>query len=456
MKVLDKSLFVLGFIVLLTSQTRAQSIDHVIENMINKVSVENLSEHIQILEDAGGTRNRVTFTSGVDSAAVYIKKQFDSIPGLTSVEYDTFYISTATVPYNLQPQVNVVATIAGSTYPEQSYVIGAHIDATADRDNWWGNQGANWQSIQAPGADDNATGVAAILEIARIMADPDSDFSTDYTIKLIGFGAEERLPATIFNGTGTPSNHHGSSHYANRARDNNEDILGMISLDMIGFNDHNDYTSFVYHGTSYDLNQRAIAIGEEYVRVNDRYDIGLITNSSPFAQGNYSDHRSFAVDGFPALLVIENAAPWNRNQYYTPNPYYHRSDDTFDKLNMGLVKKVAQLNLATLASFGGRVTSTHDAIETPRAFYLNQNYPNPFSSRTEIEFDLPESGFVDLKVYDMLGNEIAELMHGVQAPGRHTVSFDTNNLGLNLASGVYTYRLVTNDFVESRKMVLVK
>lgn len=187
-----------------TIQINAQSIEQEIANMIKEVSVENLSNHIQHLEYAGGTHSRITFTPGVDSASVYVMEQFKSIPGLTSVEYDTFYVSTAKSPYDLQPQVNVIATIEGRRYPERSYVIGAHIDATADRDYGWGSQGANWQSIDAPGADDNATGVAAILEIARIMADPESDFSADYTIKLVGFGAEERLPAIIFNGSGKP------------------------------------------------------------------------------------------------------------------------------------------------------------------------------------------------------------------------------------------------------------
>lgn len=438
---------------------KAQSIEEIIQNMINEVSVENLSEHIQNLEEAGGTRSRIVFTPGVDSASVYIKHAFSGIPGITSVEYDTFYVSTAIAPYNEQPQVNVVATIEGDLYPEQSYVIGAHIDATADRDgnSTWGENGENWQTIEAPGADDNATGVAAILEMARIMTDPASRFTSDYTIKLVAFGAEERLPAAIYTGSGSATNHHGSIHYAERARENDEDILGMISVDMIGYNDENDYTAIVYHNTTNNLNNEAISLGDKYVSINEDYSIGLIMNESPFRRGNYSDHQSFADEGYPAILVIENAAPWNTNDYYKANPFYHKTSDTFDKLNMELVTKVTRLNLATVASFGGKVTSAGDDVsDVAGSISLSQNYPNPFNPSTNIQYRLQNPGFVNLSVYDILGNKVATLVNGTQSSGEHRVTFNAERVNGELSSGIYIYNLRTDDFVKSRKMILVK
>lgn len=448
------------FLTFFMNNAEAQSnhVEQVIYDMVEEVSQDNLSEYIQEFEQAGGTYNRIAFTSGVENASFYLHEQFDAIDGLDAVVYDTFYVSNAVSPYDEEPQVNVVATIEGETNPEQSYVIGAHIDATADRDEDWGHLGANWEDIEAPGADDNGTGLAAILEMARILTDPEFDFNPDYTIKLVGFGAEERLPGVIYTGTGTPSNHHGSTHYAQQARANGEDILGMVSVDMIGYNNEFDYNAIVYSSQAPSLDQQSVSFGREFYDTNNEFSIGLIMNDPPFATGNYSDHRSFAVEDYPAILMIENAAPWNRNDYYEPNPYYHKSSDTYDKLNMGLVKKVTQLNLATVASLGQQATSANEEIksEKPEGYSLFQNYPNPFNPSTSIEFNLPESGFVSIKVFDMLGREVATLVNETMDAGNHTVEFSTDNINRELSSGVYIYQLETEHFVQSKNMLLVK
>lgn len=80
------------------------------------------------------------------------------------------------------------------------------------------------------------------------------------------------------------------------------------------------------------------------------------------------------------------------------------------------------------------------------------NSPNPFKSSTTISYQLPENGFVSLKIYDALGNEMASLVNSKQTKGSHTVNFNANNL----AGGVYSYRLSFNDQVISNKMVVVK
>ncbi|HEX2981906.1 MAG TPA: T9SS type A sorting domain-containing protein [Ignavibacteriales bacterium] len=89
---------------------------------------------------------------------------------------------------------------------------------------------------------------------------------------------------------------------------------------------------------------------------------------------------------------------------------------------------------------------------TPAKFSLAQNYPNPFNPETKISFNLPASGKASLKVYDMLGREVAELLNGEMEKGPHSVSFN----GRNLSSGVYIYRLQSGNFTESKKMMLIK
>lgn len=83
---------------------------------------------------------------------------------------------------------------------------------------------------------------------------------------------------------------------------------------------------------------------------------------------------------------------------------------------------------------------------------MSQNYPNPFNPSTTIKYELPRSSEVKLSVFDMLGREVSVLVNERRDAGVHEVKFD----GSNLASGVYFYRLQAGDFVQSRKLVLLK
>lgn len=88
----------------------------------------------------------------------------------------------------------------------------------------------------------------------------------------------------------------------------------------------------------------------------------------------------------------------------------------------------------------------------PTHFQLQQNYPNPFNPATTIEYSLPQSGFVTLKVYNMLGEAVAGLVESHQPAGSYTVNFDAKNL----TSGIYYYTLAVNGLKQTRKMVLIR
>ncbi|MDY0080523.1 MAG: T9SS type A sorting domain-containing protein [Ignavibacteriaceae bacterium] len=88
----------------------------------------------------------------------------------------------------------------------------------------------------------------------------------------------------------------------------------------------------------------------------------------------------------------------------------------------------------------------------PNDFYLGQNFPNPFNPSTVIKYQIPESGYVTLKVFDLLGKEVATLVNGEQELGMHTVNFDAKDL----TSGVYIYQLSSGSKTLNNKMLLVK
>lgn len=131
---------------------------------------------------------------------------------------------------------------------------------------------------------------------------------------------------------------------------------------------------------------------------------------------------------------------------------------TFDSLritaagNFRLVASAGTLIADTTASFGVLSIERDLAAGVPRDFALWQNYPNPFNPSTVIVYELPVVSDVVLKVYDMLGREVATLVRTRQAAGRYRATFNAQNL----SSGVYLYRLQAGSFVQTKKMMLIK
>ena len=98
------------------------------------------------------------------------------------------------------------------------------------------------------------------------------------------------------------------------------------------------------------------------------------------------------------------------------------------------------------------ITDVRGGRSVPEQFNLSQNYPNPFNPTTSIEYQISEAGFVSLKLYDVLGNEIETLVNKQQLSGKYEITFNAENL----VSGVYLYKIQINDFVSSKKMLLLK
>jgi len=97
-------------------------------------------------------------------------------------------------------------------------------------------------------------------------------------------------------------------------------------------------------------------------------------------------------------------------------------------------------------------TSVENNDEPILSFELFQNYPNPFNPSTKIRFEIPERSFVTIKVYDVLGKEIATLVDEEKPNGSYEIEF----VGIGLASGIYYYRIMVGDFIQTKKMILLK
>ncbi|SVC99266.1 uncharacterized protein METZ01_LOCUS352120, partial [marine metagenome] len=93
----------------------------------------------------------------------------------------------------------------------------------------------------------------------------------------------------------------------------------------------------------------------------------------------------------------------------------------------------------------------------PETFTLYQNYPNPFNPITSLRYDLPERVQVTLTIYDMLGKQITQLVNSIQESGIKIVQWDaTDNMGRPVSAGVYLYQIQAVEFVQTKKMVLLK
>jgi hypothetical protein len=146
-------------------------------------------------------------------------------------------------------------------------------------------------------------------------------------------------------------------------------------------------------------------------------------------------HRTFFSGGRDASSL----PPFN---YY---PFTEESEKV-------LLAEVKRLVILGGGSGGGTAVDEQGNAITPSSFVLSQNYPNPFNPSTTIRFSLPSNGFTSLKVYDVLGKEIATIINGTYGAGEHTIQFNASHI----PSGIYFYTLRSGSFAETKKMLLLK
>ncbi|MBV6477582.1 MAG: hypothetical protein HGGPFJEG_00321 [Ignavibacteria bacterium] len=108
--------------------------------------------------------------------------------------------------------------------------------------------------------------------------------------------------------------------------------------------------------------------------------------------------------------------------------------------------------IAAKNKYNSVIGITNHNLQVPDRYSLSQNYPNPFNPVTNLEFGISKSGFVSLKIYDVLGKEVADLVNENLKPGTYKYNFDATNL----TSGIYFYKIKAGDFIQTRSMMLIK
>lgn len=300
---------------------------------------------------------------------------------------------------------NIIAVQHGKTHPDIKYIICAHYDAAR---------------FEYPGADDNASGTAAVMEAARLL----SQFDFKYTIEYCLWDAEERGLV-------------GSRVYAQAARQRGDSIIGVINLDMIGYDSDNDMVATLEHNTEAGL--ELVWIMQS---INTTYDVGLdlVTrkrSSTP------SDNYSFTQSGYPSFLFIEDWADFNVN--------YHGPRDTPDNLNAQYFAAITRVAIGGLVQLAGLTTQLSadllpHAGSTP---VLHTPWPHPVRDHARVSFSVEKPGPLRVELLDLMGRRIAVLADGMYSTGTHTAFLNA----AGLPAGVYLLRMRGADAVVHRRII---
>lgn len=273
--------------------------DDEIASVVAKINADSVRKFIQGLQDFG---TRFLLAPTQDRVAEWIKQQFIRM-GYEDVKIDSFW-------NNSKWQKNVVATLKGTVTPNEVYVVGGHHDSYSS-----GNP-----MVFAPGADDNASGTTAALEIARAVKS--AGYVPKSTIKFITFAAEEY-------------GLYGSEDYAAKASAAGEKIRLMLNHDMIS------YTNRPAGAQGVNINRYSGYT--QYAELTQQIT-GLYTDIKGYT-GNMnssgSDSYSFFRQGYPAVYFEEEVF----------SPFYHTPGDTITNYNMSYCAQVIKASCATLLTY---------------------------------------------------------------------------------------------------------
>ena len=290
---------------------------------------------------------------------------------------------------------NIIATQIGKTNPNDIYIICAHYDSVADYC-----------------ADDNVTGTAAVLEAARIL----STQCLDNTIVYALWDEEE---------TGL----NGSSFYATQAANNGDNILGVLNLDMMGYDgdapgtpgDNEFDIDAIDFAGSLDMKDDIIAVLNSYT-----FDLSVIE----VVPGTFnSDHSSFWANGYSAVLLGES---WESNDQ---TPFYHSSGDRFSTLDLPYFHELTKLTTAYMATVGGLVGVDNNVSQTVTMLTADQGSAS--YQWINCDTNAPISGATSQSYAPTVsGNYAVEITSGTCTELSDCIEFDTLGLDEFLTSEV--------------------
>lgn len=365
-----------------------------IREMMDQVNMDSLRATVQHLQDYGG---RFFNSDGAYAASDWIAAKMEAL-GL-EVEQQDFSISSWVGSGPAAP--NVIGIQRGTLYPDVYVVCGSHFDSFT----WDVLYGGN----DAPGADDNATGVASVLESARIM----TQYEFEYSIIYCAYGAEEE-------------GLYGSEAYASRCQQQGMEIIGYFNNDMNGY-----LWGDVIHIDCIYPNSVA-PIGDYYMNVASIYFPELPVRHVNFNEGD-SDHTSFNNHGYMGIYPFED--------YQNYSPYIHTTSDLIGTsvTSFEMSKQYCQMNIGCLTEIANLYVDPTSVGETACDEALV--YPNP----VEGELTIKAEGIQRVVIYNAMGQQVTNM------------EAKTPNLSIpmnNYSQGIYTIQVVTSNGVINKNIIV--
>ena len=367
-----------------------------IQEILAQVSMDSLRATVQHLQDYGG---RLWNTDNAYAASDWIARRMEAL-GL-DVEQQPFYADTWLGADNAAP--NVIGIQRGTLYPDTYVVCGSHFDSFS-----WE---AMYGSGNAPGADDNATGVASVLESARIM----TQYQFEYSIIYCAYGCEEL-------------GLYGSEAYASRCEEQGMNIIGYFNNDMNGYL----YGDQIHIDCIYPNSVEPI--GQYYMNVGSVYYPELPIRHVDFNQGD-SDHTSFNNHGYMGIYPFED--------YQNYSPYIHTANDVIGTsvTSFEMSQQYCRMNVACLAEIANPVTESVEENGPSTGSGTFVVYPNPAESVLNVDTE----GLQKVMVYNMTG----QLVETVEA-GQDQCTLSVSAY----PAGIYTIQMVTANGVYNRNIVV--
>jgi hypothetical protein len=221
----------------------------------------------------------------------------------------------------------------------------------------------------------------------------------------------------------------------------------------LGYNDHFWWTPTRY---SPDGTDTAYAVWKPVLPQKGRYEIFVYI---PFSEAEDAQYEVHHLNGITTVHLNQKAYT---DSWASLGMFSFAAGDS-GYLQLGDGSSIGSKPLIIDAAYWTYIDTVTVSVpdmsnsDMPGNYSLAQNYPNPFNPSTTIDFSIAKAGYVSLKIYDILGNEIKTIVNGFTSAGNHSAEWDgTNSSGTTVGAGLYFYRLQAGTFSESRKMILLK
>ncbi|HIB49204.1 MAG TPA: M20/M25/M40 family metallo-hydrolase [Flavobacteriaceae bacterium] len=361
--------------------------DATVAQVLEVINTQNIEDHILELEDYG-TRFHTTATG--TQAAEDLKTKWEAMAAL----YNRSDVSVRLFNHSSTNMPSVIMTIEGSELPDEYVIVGGHLDSTS-------SQGNN----DAPGADDDASGIATITEATRALFE--IGFVPKRTIEVMAYAAEE---------VGLV----GSAEIADEYSDTNVNVVAVTQFDMTNFNGSANDIYFITDFTDSTLNSYLMDLLDHYNASGDH----AITYSTSLCNYGCSDHASWTNEGFMASFPFEASFAQRNGNIHTPNDTYSVSG-TADHATK-FTKLCAEFLIETAK---GETVLGITTIDEKSVFaVIDGNILRYDASAASVYYK-------SIQVYDVTGKKVAE----------HAINEKQGTIDVSrLSSGVYVANFVSN------------